>query len=215
MIDFNMQQLFYILICLLPGYVYEHVVRYNVPHKQSSGLEYFLNLLWHSTIINALIILFYALLLSINSSLNSLLTHLGLLLSGKPTAESVAQYLCAYSLIAIIISYIIAWLHIWHTNKSAKDKLPVFTRILTEIPTSKNLFLKITLKTKEIYSGQLLYYPNEYSILTSAKFHIYLAEVYKFNNDSWEKIESDGLLVDSSEISAIEYISNSDEKKSS
>ena len=199
MINLNIEQLVFILICLLPGYVFEHVVRYRVPHKESTGLEYFLNLLWHSLVINSLLLVLLLLfewnviekyVISVNRGMNNYYFF---------------HFVFIYSSIVIILSYLIAVLFAYFINKYAKDNLPVFTRIINEISQGSPLFLKVVLKNDEIYSGQLIYYPDEYNILTSTKFHISLEEVYQFRNGNWEKLKNKGLLLNVSDIVSIEY----------
>ncbi|MCF7895878.1 MAG: DUF6338 family protein [Candidatus Omnitrophica bacterium] len=204
MANLNSIQLFYILICLLPGYIFEHVTREKVPYQKSKGLEYFLNLLWYSAVINILILILFSLALNIKPLFN-FLEEFVILFSYKKDVLLLIKLLCVYSITAIVMAYLLAICFVRYISKKAKNKLPVFTRVINEVPPDKIIFLKVTLKNSKSYTGQLFYYPNEHSILASGKFYIYLAEVYElFVNDNWKKLKSDGLLINSSEITAIE-----------
>ena len=207
MIGLNIKELFYILVCLLPGYVFEHIVRYRIPHKKSTGLEYFLNLLWHSLILNILILVLVGFLLKINYFLVIVEKYMIYFINGEMNNYYFAQGICAYVMVVIILSYLSATLFVRYVtkNEKAKDKLPVFTRIINEASKDDILFLKMILKNNEIYSGQLRYYPGEYDMLASAKFHVYLEEVYQLKNDNWEKLKSHGLLLDISDVVTLEY----------
>jgi hypothetical protein len=201
MVNITLSNIVLCIFFVVPGFVYSQYIKSKIPFRASSHFDNFVSCLIASFIINSILL---AIIVSTPLFENILEIYYNYVsLKDGVIYQIIALLYCAiYIFTSMLAAVIYGMLFTWFVKKFKLDLVPVFLRL---IPFKKFTFIKVTLKNKDIYTGQLKYYPKNYQLLTNSKMDIYIIDPYILINDTWKKLAAEGILLNTRDILVTEF----------
>jgi hypothetical protein len=201
MVNITLSNIVLCIFFVVPGFVYSQYIKSKIPFRASSHFDNFVSCLIASFIINSILLAIIVPTPLFENILEIYYNYVSL--KDGVIYQIIALLYCAiYIFTSMLAAVIYGMLFTWFVKKFKLDLVPVFLRL---IPFKKFTFIKVTLKNKDIYTGQLKYYPKNYQLLTNSKMDIYIIDPYILINDTWKKLAAEGILLNTRDILVTEF----------